>query len=88
MAQYNKIMPECWNLKPCSLTNYSRCKYAPILQRYQSKILRLITQAPWYVTNQILHRDLGIAPLEKYPKTGLKVIAKHSRLTQTHSWDR
>jgi hypothetical protein len=24
-----------------------------ILQRYQSNMLRLITQAPWYVTNQI-----------------------------------
>ena len=29
-----------------------------IIQRYQSKMLRLITQAPWYVRNQTLHRDL------------------------------
>jgi hypothetical protein len=28
-------------------------------------MLRLITQAPWYVTNQILHRDLGIAPVRE-----------------------
>ena len=26
-------------------------------------MLRLITQAPWYVTNQILHRDLCVAPV-------------------------
>jgi len=32
-----------------------------ILQRYQSKLLRLITQAPWYVANHILHRDLDVA---------------------------
>jgi hypothetical protein len=25
------------------------------IQRYQSKILRLITNAPWFVTNQTLH---------------------------------
>ena len=31
-----------------------------ILQRYQSKLLRLITQAPWYVANHILHNDLGV----------------------------
>jgi hypothetical protein len=39
-----------------------------ILQRCQSKMLRLITQAPWYVTNQTLHRDLGIAPVREFFK--------------------
>jgi hypothetical protein len=32
-----------------------------ILQRYQSKVLRLITQAPCYVANHVLHRHLGVA---------------------------
>jgi hypothetical protein len=36
-----------------------------ILQRYQSKTLLLITQAPRCVTSQILHRDLGIAPVRE-----------------------
>jgi hypothetical protein len=31
-----------------------------IMQRYQSKILRKIANAPWYVTNQTLHTDLQI----------------------------
>jgi hypothetical protein len=39
-----------------------------ILQRYQSNMLRLITQALWYVTNQILHRGLGIAPVREISK--------------------
>jgi hypothetical protein len=30
------------------------------IQRYQSKLLRLITNAPWFVTNQTLHQDLCI----------------------------
>jgi hypothetical protein len=28
-------------------------------------MLRLITQAPWYVTNQILNRDLDIATVRE-----------------------
>jgi hypothetical protein len=30
------------------------------MQRNQSKILRMITNAPWYVTNQTLHEDLNV----------------------------
>ena len=31
-----------------------------VIQRYQSKLLRSITSAPWYVSNQTLHSDLRI----------------------------
>jgi hypothetical protein len=31
-----------------------------IMQRNQSKILRMITNAPWYVPNQTLHEDLNV----------------------------
>lgn len=31
-----------------------------LMQRCQSKILRMITNAPWYVSNQTLHEDLKI----------------------------
>jgi hypothetical protein len=31
-----------------------------IMQRYQSKLFRIITNAPWYVTNQTFHSDLHI----------------------------
>jgi len=31
-----------------------------VIQRYQAKTLRQITDAPWYVTNHILHTDLRI----------------------------
>ncbi|PNF17694.1 hypothetical protein B7P43_G07379 [Cryptotermes secundus] len=31
-----------------------------ILQNYQSKTLRIMTNAPWYVSNQTLHEDLKI----------------------------
>jgi hypothetical protein len=44
---------------------YNSSSNIEILQRYQSKMLRLITQATWYVTNQTLHRDLGIATVRE-----------------------
>lgn len=31
-----------------------------ILQRFQSKTLRMIVNAPWYITNKAIHRDLGV----------------------------
>jgi hypothetical protein len=32
-----------------------------IIQRNQSKILRMIVDAPWYISNATLHADLGIS---------------------------
>ena len=52
-----------------------------IIQRYQSKLLRIITNAPWYVTNQTLHSDLHIpyvhSVLQDY-------IHKHQSALETH----
>jgi hypothetical protein len=31
-----------------------------IIQRTQSKIIRMIANAPWYVSNDPLHKDLGL----------------------------
>jgi len=31
-----------------------------IIQRFQNKYLRIIVNAPWYVTNDILHHDLNV----------------------------
>jgi hypothetical protein len=38
----------------------SKCSIS-IIQRSQSKILRMIVDAPWYVSNATLHVDLGIS---------------------------
>jgi hypothetical protein len=34
------------------------------IQRSQSKILRMIVDAPWYVSNATLHVDLGISSVQ------------------------
>jgi hypothetical protein len=35
-------------------------KLLKIIQRLQSKVLRTITNAPWFVSNSMLHNDLQI----------------------------
>ena len=35
-----------------------------ILQRFQSKTLRLITDAPWFVNNNIIHNDLNVPKIK------------------------
>ena len=36
-----------------------------ILQRVQNKILRMVTKAPWYVPNHVLHSDLQIPTIRE-----------------------
>jgi hypothetical protein len=45
--------------------NWTPIQIIIIIQRYQAKMLRLITQATRYVTNQTLHRDLRITPVRE-----------------------
>ena len=49
-------------LKPVRTTTYSwlctKQTNADIIQRFQNKILRNIDDAPWYIRNADLHRDL------------------------------
>jgi hypothetical protein len=35
-----------------------------IMQRIQSKILRISFNAPWYISNKTLHDDFGIPPVK------------------------
>jgi len=39
-----------------------------ILERFQSKILRIITDAPWYVSNTVIRRDLRVLPVRQEVK--------------------
>jgi hypothetical protein len=35
-----------------------------ILQRYQNKVLRAIVNAPWYISNKVLHADLKVPTID------------------------
>jgi hypothetical protein len=47
-----------------------------ILERFQGKVLRMITDAPWYVPNTVLRQDLQI--------TSVKVKLKYRDRLYTH----
>jgi hypothetical protein len=61
----NKLLLYKCVLKPVwtygiQLWGCAKPSHTQIIQRLQSKILRLITNAPWYVSNFTLHNDLHI----------------------------
>ena len=58
-----------------------------VIQRYQSKLLRSITNAPWYVSNHTLHSDLHIPASTRFPGNGQLPITRPWGLTQTLSWN-
>ena len=53
-----------------------------IFQRYQSKVLRKITNAPWFVSNHSLHKDLKIPTVKEeisvYSKTYQDKLMNHT----------
>jgi hypothetical protein len=36
-----------------------------ILQRYQNKVLRATVNAPWYISNKVLHTDLKVPTIKE-----------------------
>jgi hypothetical protein len=55
-----------------------------IIQRSQSKILRMIADAPWYVTNQTLHDDLNVPSVKEVIKTNSLKHHKKQHIIPTH----
>ena len=55
-----------------------------ILQRYQSKTIRLILDAPWFITNDNIHKDLRISKVKnEINKFGRKYIDRLSNHSNT-----
>lgn len=52
-----------------------------IVQRFQNKMLRMVTDAPWYVTNEQLHHDLQVYTVKqeilRHTKTYKERIINH-----------
>ena len=56
---YKAILKPTWSYG-IEISGCASPSNVTVIQRYQSKLLRLITNAPRYVTNQTLHHDLLI----------------------------
>jgi hypothetical protein len=76
---YNQILKPVWmygiQLWGCAKYSNTKC-----IQTFQNKVLRNMVNAPWYVRNRDLHRDLGIPDVASEMK---RFAIKHeSRLHQ------
>lgn len=78
---YNSVLKPIWTYGSELWGNASRSNI-DIIQRAQSRILRIITGAPWYLRNENIHRDLKI-------KLVIEVIAekktKYNEKLTTHT---
>jgi len=53
-----------------------------VIQRCQSKILRATVDAPWYVTKDMIHKDLGIPTVHEVIHD--RIIKQRTKL-ESHS---
>lgn len=65
LSVYNKVLLYKQVLMPVwtygiQLWGCTKRTNAEIIQRFQNKVLRTIVNAPWYVRNDDIHRDLGV----------------------------
>jgi len=56
---YKCVLKTAWTYG-IQLWSCAKPSHTQILQRFQSKLLRTLANAPWYVSNLQLHTDLGI----------------------------
>lgn len=80
LSVYNKLLIYKQVLKPVwtygiQLWGCTNERNIQILQTYQNKVLKIIVNAPWYVRNSDLHRDLNI----KYVENEIKKFATELR---------
>jgi Reverse transcriptase (RNA-dependent DNA polymerase) len=68
---YKQVLRPVWTYG-VQLWGCTKQSNRTMIQRSQNKILRNITNAPWYVRNSDLHRDLGIGTVEEIIKTYAK----------------
>ena len=55
-----------------------------IIQRFQSKLLRTVVNAPWYVSNQLLHNDLHMPSITEEIQ---RAVTKYNMKTYNHAND-
>jgi len=79
LALYNYVLKPVWTYG-AQLWGCAKKSNVEVLQRFQNKVLRNIVNAPWYVRNSDLHRDL------KVPTVSMEIAklagAHHGRLCQ------
>jgi hypothetical protein len=64
LLTYKVILKPLWTyaIQPWGTKSNSNIE---ILERFQSKVLRLIVDAPWYVSNSVIRKDLQIPTVKE-----------------------
>lgn len=78
---YKAIIKPIWTYG-IELWGCARKSNIAIIQRCQSKMLRHIADAPWFVSNHTLHTDLNIRTVQD---TIIEKIAKHHQALNGHA---
>ena len=76
LSTYNKILLYQRVFKPVWTYGIQLWGNRMIFQRFQNKVLRGIVNAPWYILNDDLHKDLEVEIVD--------VIKKYARSHQQH----
>jgi hypothetical protein len=61
---YEVILKRIWTYG-IQLWSSATISNIEILERFEGKFLRMITDAPWYVTNMVLRQDLQITSVKE-----------------------
>jgi hypothetical protein len=86
LSTYNKLLLYQQVLKPIwtygiQLWGCTSQTTKDIIQRFQNKVLRSIVNAPWYIRNVDLHRDLGVKMVDEVIKNHAQ---SHQKRLQQH----
>ena len=86
LSVYNKLMLYQQVLKPVwtygiQLWGCTSQSNRNIIQRFQNRVLRGIVDAPWYIRNDNLHKDLDVETVDSVIK---KCAQSHEQRLQRH----
>ena len=77
---YKQVLQPVWSYG-CQLWGCSKPSNLLIIQRFQNKVLRNIVDAPWYIRNENLHRDLEVPTVSD---TVRKMAGNHFNRLRQH----
>jgi hypothetical protein len=80
LVLYNQILKPVWTYG-LQLWGCTKPSNIAIIQRFQNKVLRAIVNAPWYVRNADLHRDLKMemvtAEIQRFARKHEERLHRH-----------
>lgn len=77
---YNQVLKPVWTYG-IQLWGCTSASNRLQIERFQNKVLRDIANAPWYIRNDMLHRDLGV---ESIKDTMKRYASAHQERLQAH----